>query len=190
MSRRDLDDWFVGEVLPLEPMLTRFLRRNWRNHSEIADLRQEVYARAFDAACRGVPTLAKPFVFMIARNLMIDLLRRRQIVSIDTIADLEALNVPAEEANPERLVSAREELKMLQVALDNVPPRQREVIILRKVEGLSQREVARRMGITEDTVERQLGNGIRFLAEALLDTGIATGRFGAAVLSRRKADKK
>jgi RNA polymerase sigma-70 factor (ECF subfamily) len=164
----------VGEVLPLEAMLMRFLVRNWKNTSEIADLRQEVYARVYESAGRGLLDQVKPFVFMIARNLMIDHLRRGQIVSIDTIADLEALNIAADDADPERLTSARQELKMLQTALDNVPARQREVIVLRKVEGLSQREGAAR---------------IRFLADALADTSIATGRFGAAARGRKKVDE-
>lgn len=168
----------------------RFLRRNWRDSSEIADLRQEVYARTYESAAKGLPTLVKPFIFMIARNLMIDHLRRRQVVSIDSIADLEALNVPTEEVDVERQVSAREELRMLQRALNNVPPRARDVIVLRKVEGLSQREVANRMGVTEDTVERQLSNGVRFLAEALLDTDIATGRAGMAIRARKKAEEE
>ena len=188
MPRHDLDRWFVAEVLPLEGMLMRFLARNWRDTSEIADLRQEVYARAYESAGRGLPDRTKPFVFMIARNLMIDRLRRRQVVSIDTLADLESLNVATEEANPERLASARQELKMLRTALDSVPARQREVIVLRKIDGLSQREVALQMGIAESTVERQLSQGIRFLADALSDTGIATGRFGSLARGRKKAD--
>src|SRR6185312_6767623 len=153
MQKRDLDHWFVSKVLPLEPLLVRFLRRNWRDVSEISDLRQEVYARTYESAVGGIPAQVKPFIFKIARNLMIDHLRRRQVVSIDSIADLEALNVPTEEVDVERQVSAREELRMLQQALNNVPSRARDVIVLRKVEGLSQREVAERMGITEDTVE-------------------------------------
>ena len=186
----DRDAWFVNEVLPLEPMLLRFLRRNWHEAADFPDLLQEVYARAYEAAGRGLPGLSKPFVFMIARNLMIDKLRRRQIVSIDTIADLESLNVPTSEATPERQVSAREELKLLQAALDSVPARQREAILLRKVEGLSQRETAKRMGISEDTVVRHLNKGLTALAEALLGTDIATGRLGVAVLARKKADEE
>jgi RNA polymerase sigma-70 factor (ECF subfamily) len=52
-------------------------------------------------------------------------------------------------------------------AIGELPPRCREVVTLRKIEGLSQREVARKMGITEDTVERQVSNGIRLLRKLL-----------------------
>jgi len=162
-----IDAWFVAEVLPLEAPLERFLRRHFGSSDEIADLRQEVYLRVYNAASRSLPLLTKPFVFMTARNLLRDRARRERIVSIEAVADLEALNVIDEAALADQVVSAREELRHLQVALDRLPPRCREVVMLRKIHGISQREVARQLGITEDTVERQVSKGVRALASAL-----------------------
>ncbi len=187
MAERELDDWFVGEILPLEPMLMRFLARNWANRSELADLRQELYVRVYEAAERAKPLHPKPFLFQAARNLMIDHLRRRQIVSIDTMTDLEALSVPTHEPGPEQQVGAREELRLLRQALDAVPARAREVIWLRKVEGYSQRDAARKMGIAEGTLETHLRVGLRYLADALADTGIPTGKYGANI--EKEADE-
>src|SRR5688500_17974208 len=48
-TAESLDTWFVREILPLEPALMRFLRRNWRVDQDLADLRQEVYTRVYDA---------------------------------------------------------------------------------------------------------------------------------------------
>jgi RNA polymerase sigma-70 factor (ECF subfamily) len=172
----DLDAWFMSEVLPLEAALTRFIRRNWADAGEVLDLRQEVYARVYDAARRNRPLQTKPFVFTAARNLLIDRARRAQVVKIDTVTDLESLSVPLDEAPADRRLIAREELKRLQDALDRLPPRCREVVSMRKIEGLSQREVARALGITEDTVERQVSNGVRALAEALFGDRMAYGR--------------
>lgn len=164
--------WFVREVLPLEAPLTRFLRRNWREMAEIPDLRQEVYARALQAAKRNRPLQVKPFVFAIARNLIIDRVRRARIVSIDATADLEALNVSLDEAPVDQQVSARQQLRRLQGALDRLPPRCRTVFVLRKIEGLSQRETAHRMGLSEDVVEKQVAYGLRILADLVLGEGI------------------
>jgi RNA polymerase sigma factor (sigma-70 family) len=163
----DRDAWFVREVLPHEGALMRFLRRNWRDAEEAADLRQEVYARVYEAAGRAGPRQVKPFLFMTARNLLIDKARRARIVSIETVSDLETLNVANEDVAADETVIARQELRRLQVEIDRLPTRCREVVLLRKVEGLSQREVARRMGIAEDTVERQVANGVKALADAL-----------------------
>jgi RNA polymerase sigma-70 factor (ECF subfamily) len=171
MPPTDLETWFVEEVLPLEAMLMRFLRRNWRDQEQIADLRQEIYIRVYEAAAQRMPDAVKPFVFSVARNMLIDHARRARIVAIDQIADLEALDVWADELTPERHAAGRAELRMLMHALDELPPRCGEVVRLRKIDGLSQREVAEAMTITEDTVERQISKGMRALADALLSMG-------------------
>ncbi len=129
----------MREVLPLEPMLTRFLQRNWRNDAEIADLRQEAYARIFEAAQRERPALVKPFLFQVARNLMINRLRKQSVVSLETMADFDWLNVSDDKPSAESSVTARQELRLLQAALDSLPPRCRQVVVMRKVEGLSQK---------------------------------------------------
>jgi RNA polymerase sigma-70 factor (ECF subfamily) len=169
MTESSLDAWFTGQVLPLEAALERFIRRHCSGEDDVSDLRQEVYVRVYDAARRARPLFTKPFVFMTARNLLRDHARRARIVSIEGVADLEALNVAGEEFAADRVVSARDELRRLQAALDKLPPRCREVVVLRKIQGLPQREVARRLGVTEDTVERQVSKGVRALAAALAD---------------------
>jgi RNA polymerase sigma factor (sigma-70 family) len=175
MMFTDLDDWFVLEVLPLEAALMRYLRRNRREEDDAADLRQEVYVRVYEAAARRRPDLAKPFLFAIARNLLIDLARRAQVVSIEAFADLGLLEeTAADELTPERHATGQQELRILQYALEQLPARCREVVSLRKIDGLSQREVASHMGITEDTVEKQIAKGMRVLAGALLGKGILT----------------
>jgi RNA polymerase sigma-70 factor (ECF subfamily) len=167
MADQTIDDWFMQEVLPLEPMLTRFLQRNWRNDAEIGDLRQEAYARVYEAAKRERPQLIKPFLFQIARNLMIDRLRRQSVVSLESMADVDWLNVSDDRPSAETYVAARQELRLLQAALDKLPPRCRQVVLMRKVEGFSQREVAKEMGITIETVENQVAKGMRLLAQAV-----------------------
>lgn len=179
-----LDDWFLTEVMPLEPALTRFLRRNWRNPSEIADLRQELYVKLYDGARAGLPLQTKAFVFRAARNLLINRAVRGQVVSIELVADLEALNVPADTASPERNVEARDELRRLQAGLDKLPPRCRQVVVLRRIEGLSQREVAARLGVGEDTVEKQMVYGMRALIDFMLG-GAGKIRRGAAAREPR-----
>ncbi|TDP62092.1 RNA polymerase sigma factor [Roseateles toxinivorans] len=187
MTQDELSAWFVDQVLPLEGVLERYLRRNWRDGDEIADLRQEVYARVFDGCAQGQPDSAQAFVLSTARNLLIDRARRAQIVDIETFADMNALAPTLDELSPERHLAARSELRLLQRALDLLPARCREVVELRKVEGLSQREVAARMGISEDTVEKQVSKGVRALALALQATGLGSdAKAAAAQASQRR----
>jgi RNA polymerase sigma factor (sigma-70 family) len=168
-----VDAWFVEAVLPLEPALMRFLRHHWREPEDVADLRQDVYVRMYESALRdGLPQNTAAVVYTCARHLIIDRARRAQVVSIETVADLEALDLAGDEIGPERRAGAREELRLLQAALDGLPPRCRAVVTLRKIDGLSQREVAQHLGIAEGTVEKQITLGIRALAESLYAHGV------------------
>jgi len=96
--------------------------------------------------------------------------------------------VTQDELSPERYVTARSELRLLQIALNLLPARCREVIELRKIEGLSQREVATRMGITEDTVERQVSKGVRALASAMQNTD--SGGAAPSIATRLRMGRK
>jgi len=161
-------------------MLTRFLQRNRCSAAEIADLSQETYARIYETAHRERPVLVKPFLFQIARNLMIDRLRKQSVVSLESMTDIDWMNVPDDTPLPERQVAARQEIRLLQAALDDLPPRCRQIVIMLRVDGLSQKEVARQLGITIETVETQIAKGIRLLAQAIV------GRRGTVTMEARR----
>jgi RNA polymerase sigma-70 factor (ECF subfamily) len=163
----EADAWFIREVLPLEATLMLFLRQNCRHKDEIADLRQDVYMRVYEAALKQIPEFTKPFVLTTARNLLVDRVRQERVIPIEMVTDLEALGVASDQAGPDRVVLARDALRRLQAALDQLPPRCRQAVILRKVEGLSRREIAARMDIAEFTVNRHLTEGMRALADLL-----------------------
>jgi RNA polymerase sigma factor (sigma-70 family) len=163
-----LHAWFVRDVLPLESILMQFLRNNWRNANEVEDLCQDVYVRAYEAASENeIPARAKPFVFAIARNLLIDRMRRAQIVPIEAMADLDELETAGDEPDPDRTAIAKDELRRLNMALDKLPPRCREVVILKRLEDLSRRQIAERLGISEYTVAEYLARGMWLLTDAL-----------------------
>ena len=167
MGLCSIDEWFKHEVLPLEPMLTGFLQRNRCSAVEVADLSQETFARIYESAQRERPLLVKPFLFQIARNLMIDHLRKQNVVPLETIADFEWANLPDDKPSSERQAAARQELRLLQTALDDLPPRCRQIVVMQRVEGLSQKQIAGQLGITVETVQTQLAKGMRLLAQAI-----------------------
>ncbi len=163
----DVDRWFTQQVLPLEAALMQFLNRHWHNKSEIADLRQETYVRLLASAQEKIPDHTGQLVFTVARNLLIDRVRRAQIVPIEAGADLEALEIAIDDPGPERAAIARDELRRLQAALDTLPPRCREAFVLGRLEGLTGRQIAARMGIGVATVSEHLANGLAALARAI-----------------------
>jgi RNA polymerase sigma-70 factor (ECF subfamily) len=146
-----------------------FLHRHWSDAADVADLRQDTYIRLYEAAARKRPDPVKPYLFQVARNLIIDRLRRKSVVPIETMSDADWLNVSDLEPLSEQRIASRQELHRMQLALQELPPRCRQVIMLRRVQGLSQKEVAREMGVHEETVESQIVKGMRALTEAMAD---------------------
>jgi len=170
----ELDDWFAREVLVHERALMQYLQRCWPRRDELPDLRQEVYVRVYEAAMRSRPTAPKAFVFATARHLMTDRLRRGRVVSIEPVGDFESPNVYLiDEVSPERWLGTRQALRRLAEALDALPDRCREVVWLRRVEELSQKDVAQRLGISGRTVEKHLAKGMRLIADHLYGGGAA-----------------
>jgi RNA polymerase sigma factor (sigma-70 family) len=161
------DDWFVRKVLPFEAALVQYLHHNWRNKSDVPDILHDVYVRVYEAAQKQLPENAKSFVFTTARNLLITRARQEHVVSIEAVSDLDAVSFTSNESNPERNAIARDELRRLQAALEHLAPRCREALLLRRVEGLSRREIAVRMGIGEHTVKEYLTSAMWMLADAL-----------------------
>lgn len=163
-----VEQWFAREILAHEASLTRYLLRVWPNRDEVHDLRQEIYVRVFEAALREPPYAPKAFLFTTARNLMANRIRRNKVVFIGARGDLDALNVLIDEASPEQSLAGAQELGRLAQAFDSLPDRCRSVMWMRKVQQLSQKEVAGRLGIGEKAVEKQVSRGMRLLAQAIL----------------------
>ncbi len=91
------------------------------------------------------------------------------------MGDLDALNVIVEDLSPERRTSAHQELRRLAHAIDSLPPKCREAVWLRRVDDLPQKEVAKRLGITQKTVEKHVMKGMKLLAAALFQHEPADG---------------
>src|SRR6185437_15804496 len=159
--------WFIREVLPLEPALMQYLRRNWRRRDDVADLRNDIYVQVFEAALKNLPEKPQQFVVTTARNLLIDRLRRERIVAMEAMADLDALEGAADAPGPERIAIARDELRLLQRAMERLPRRTQEIIVMRRVEGLSRAEISVRLGISQETVSAHVTDGMRALTEML-----------------------
>lgn len=184
MQSAELKRWFVEEVLPLEASLTGYLRRNWRVEADIVDLRQDVYAAALAGAQAQLPHHTAGYVFTIARNLLINHTKRARVVSFEQMADIESAVPTSDLIATERHLEALDSLRRAGEGMAALPPRCREVVRLRKIEGLSTREAAERMGVGIDTIERQLVLGLRAMADAMLG---GSGRINRAPAPRQTA---
>ncbi len=159
--------WLGRHVLPHEPALRVWLRRRRLEGLEIDDVIQETYTRLIAADSVAHIRDAKSYAFQIAGSVVVDYLRRLKVVSIASVSDLDNMDLPSEEPSPERQVIDREELHRLAQMIARLPGRVRDVFTLRRVYGLSQREVAARLGLAESTVEKHMARGFLLMLEEL-----------------------
>ena len=88
------------------------------------------------------------------------------MVSIRSLAEVESLQLAVDELTPEDTVMARNELQVLAEMISRLPEKTRKIFLLSRVSGLSQKEVSRRTGIAESTVEKHIAKGLGLLMAA------------------------
>lgn len=163
--------WLGRHVIPHEPALRNWLRRRVAQPGDVDDVVQEVYARL--AALPSVDHIETPktYAFQVASSVILNRARRSKVVSIELIGGFEGFDVAADEPSPETIAVDRDQLRQLARTLAQLPARVAEVFRLRRVEGLSQRDVAVRLGIAESTVEKHMARGVLLMADWLKTGG-------------------
>lgn len=183
--------WLSRFVLPHEPALRAWLRRNRVAGLDIDDIVQETYARL--AAMHSVADVRDPrtYTFQTAHSVIVSYVRRARIVSIRAAVDIEELDSAECEVSPEREWEGRDELLRLGQVIATLPDKCREVFLLRRVEGLSQREVSQRLGLAESTIEKHMARGIKLLMDVFGRGGrVAAGASKAANARAQSYDEK
>ncbi|AWI09436.1 RNA polymerase sigma factor [Ereboglobus luteus] len=163
--------WFRNEVHAHDAKLKSYLRGAFPA-VDAEDVAQESYLRIWLASVGQPIKSAKAFLFTVARRLALDTIRHRKKSPIIAVPDLAVLNVMDEGRDAAEAASTSDEIALLAEALDSLPARCREIIILRKFQHLSQREVAERLGIAECTVEEQVYRGIRRMEAFFVRRGV------------------
>lgn len=170
----DQDRWFAEKIYVHDSALKSYLRRSFPvARADVDDVVQESYLRVLKALATQPIASAKNFLFTVARRLAIDGARRQKISPLVVIPDLAALPVMDSRPGVAEAACTNDELALLAQAIHALPARCREVMIMRQIEGASQKEIAQRLGITELTVQTHVVQGLRRI-EAFLRARGAT----------------
>lgn len=166
------DRWFREAVQIHGPALRAWLRGRFPAIGDVDNLVQETMARVWRARLDADVPSPRALLFTTAHHLAIDQLRRQQIAPMEPLAETLAPLVYEEGPSPVDVAARNQELEILTHAIQSLPEKCRQVLTLRKIYGLSQREIAAQLGISEHTVEAQVGNGMRRCAAFFQQLGL------------------
>lgn len=176
----DQTRWFSDEVHAHDAALKRYLRRSFPTVRDVDDVVQESYLRVWrrqlirpiTEVTSSVTASVKGFLFQVARRLAIDAIRRSRVSPNDPLTEFSPSSVIDDKANTHETVCTQQEFGFLLDAIDALPTRCREVVVLRKIRGLSPAETARALGISEETVHVHARRGLQRVQESLRRRGV------------------
>jgi RNA polymerase sigma factor (sigma-70 family) len=163
-ASNDRAQWLAKHILPLEPQLRGWIARNGSKFIEADDLIQQAYARLATLASVSEIEQPKAYLYKVVKSLLRDKYRHEKIVSIESVADIAELSPHDETGSPERILSGHQDLERLFRAINALPALAKAVFVLKKFDELSQRDIAARLHISENVVEKRMSQAVRTIA--------------------------
>jgi len=161
-GERDFSALYRTTLAPLRRYLTRLLG----NPVEAQDVAHDAYMRVYPSLTDRSARRPEALLYTAARRLAINRLKRRSISPLARDAFIPEM-AASPEPGVEQQVMARQELEILEEAIAKLPDGCRVVLLLCKIEQLSHKEIAERLGIAVSTVEKQHARALRLLRAAL-----------------------
>jgi RNA polymerase sigma-70 factor (ECF subfamily) len=150
----------------LRPSLVQYFRRRTRNSQDVEDLVQEVFLRIVNRSSGGGVENLRGYVFQTAASVLSDHFRRRASHCADDHVEFEPDRHAGTEVDAERILESREALGFVAAALHALPQRTRTIFVLRRLDGLSYKDIARQLGISVSAVEKQMVRAVHQLLAA------------------------
>ena len=138
--------------------LHRYIRRFVGSSETAKEIVQEAFLRTYRQ--RDSVTTLRAFLFSTARNLAANEYRHRRITERGTMGDLGDSRVKSERESLETELLRDERNRLIQEAIDRLPPQCRAAFTLRVFHECSYKEIAERLGISAKTVEKHIAHGL------------------------------
>jgi RNA polymerase sigma-70 factor (ECF subfamily) len=148
--------------------LHNFMLRAIHSPADAEDIVQDTFAKLWMMREKIDPSKnIQSLIFVIARRAAIDLYRRTGRITRHTADEMGALPNLSLDHSPQEIIEARETELLLQIAVMNMPDRQREVFSLYYYDHLSLAEIATRMELSYENVRKHVYNAKRQLRDLI-----------------------
>jgi RNA polymerase sigma-70 factor (ECF subfamily) len=156
LTEKDLDALYRAH----RKELWAFLLRRVRRPDVAADLLQEIFLRlAEQPAGLGVANM-RAYLYRTAQNLATDHFRREERRQTFPTPIEELAELPEDAPSLEQAAADRQRLEAMRRIVAELPPRTRQVFELNRIDGLTYEETARRLGISESSVQKHLAQAL------------------------------
>jgi RNA polymerase sigma-70 factor (ECF subfamily) len=169
-EQRDLiAAWLAREIVPHERAVRGWLARNWRQAVDVEDVIQEAYCRI--ASLSSIDHIDNPagYFHRTVRAVAIDMSRRAGVINFTALSQSEWSAVIDHDPSADRTIEASQELTRVNGLLAKLSDTSRRVIELRRVEGLSRKETAERLGVSEIEVKNDLVRSLQKVMRTMAD---------------------
>jgi len=149
--------------------LIAMLSRRLGNAEVAADVAQDVAVKLMGVQASNQDVWQpKHYIFRVARNMAVDRqrydsLRERRRLPLEASADVE----DEATATPEHLLADRERLRQVLAVIEDLPPRCRQVFVMRRLQDMDQAEIARSLGISRNMVEKHMRTAMMHILQRL-----------------------
>lgn len=189
-KREGIYSAFQEHQAALRRFISRFVRRN----QDIDDVAQETFLRAFRAEQERDKAIEMPksYLFRVAHNVAVYELTRKSNQIYDSLEDVDESTASWREDTLEDEIMAKQVIGLRCEAIALLPPQCRRVFLMRKVHGMSHREIAERLNIATKTVEKHISKGVRDSGHyvRLRQAGASIGEAQASVVQPGRMAQK
>ncbi|MGF7138810.1 RNA polymerase sigma-70 factor [Roseimarinus sediminis] len=142
-----------------------FAMKYTKSRTLAEDLVQDIFFKIWTRRTQiTISTSLKAYLFSALRNRCIDYLRRENRNGIKEDESKADKEVPL---NPQSLLVEAELKELINMAIEKLPPACREIFVMNRLEGLKAAEIAERKGLSQRTVEKQIGNALKLMRKYL-----------------------
>ncbi|WP_262693557.1 RNA polymerase sigma factor [Kordiimonas aquimaris] len=166
-----------------EVALKKYLRRFFSKQQDIEDAVQETFLKTFAASTKSEIQNPKSFLFRVAKNTALNELAKKTNTTTEYFEDSQNSHVliDSEQLSAEDQLDGRRKLFVFSQAVAQLSPNCRKVLILRKIEGLKVKEIARHLDMSVSGVEKHIAGGLVQCSQFFRERGYDPAEFGGRI---------